>query len=242
MNMEDRARPIKKIALRITDAKELLAAVKELQQAMTISTVAAGSAIKNHTPLTFWEANPKQYWVPAPLHRAMDLLDRLLATGAAVEVLIDGKPFDHQGMADILARAEAENIAIRCSHKDDYELFRIADPCGGFSLVEKAQARKELASRLSSVDAKELLWTATSVYAPPLRRELALRELIRRGIELSNFRVTTGPCPHPRWKATSDQYHGCACCFVQEKHDWKVAMDSRGYGHGCSKCGYFEQD
>ncbi len=240
--MEDNTRSIKDISLLVTDAKDISTTVKELQQVTTLSIVAATGAVKNRTPIPFWKANPRQYWVPPPLPRVMAVLDRLSAAGATVEVMLDGTPFDRQGMVEKLAQAEAEELATKYKITDDHGLFRIANQHGAFRPIEVAQARKELARRLSNVDAKELLWTASSSHSSPLHRELAHDELKRRSIDISNLRDATGACPHPRWKPTSDRYHTCACCFSEEKHDGKVAADSRGFGHGCSKCGYLEQN
>ena len=50
------------------------------------------------------------------------------------------------------------------------------------------------------------------------------------------------PCVH-EWKWTYESsYHRCRKCGLQEKHLLDVNMDARGYGHGCSRCGYFVQD
>ena len=65
---------------------------------------------------------------------------------------------------------------------------------------------------------------------------------VRKEIDAASLRITARPCEHPRWMFASETRHECSCCYVTEGHDWKVSMDDRGYGHGCSKCEYFEQD
>ena len=48
-------------------------------------------------------------------------------------------------------------------------------------------------------------------------------------------------CKHD-WIYDTKVHHRCSLCFARRWHVWDVRSDERGYGHGCSKCGYCEQD
>jgi hypothetical protein len=225
-------------------ASDVWAAVKELRQILVdLPMATAAAAIKQHEPVPLpWETHPLDPGNLLKLREQLTtLLDRLAAVGAIAQLLIDGEPFDRVSLQGRFARAEAEVFAGDCTRSADGDLYRIVNN-ERHTLTDQLAARKELASRLHNVDAKELLWTADSLLAPPLRRTLARVELERRGIAPATLREEAGCCPHPRWEATSDSYHECAYCCVTGKHDWKGAEGRDPYGHGCSVCGYFEDD
>jgi hypothetical protein len=244
-----------RVALSVTAAVDPLAAMKTLRDLFGLPLLAAKQAVREHSPVPLtmpWASHPSATRelalseVSSHLNELLTVIDRLVAAGATTQVLIGDERLDRDGLLSAVARVNADSLARRYRGYPESDLLAIAT---GHAIVpgqppatERELACEELKTRLRDVDAAELLWTADSARAPQLRRDLARLEMARRGVDAASLRITAGPCQHPRGKFASDTRHECSCCYLTEEHDWKVSMDARGYGHGCSKCGYFEQD
>lgn len=104
----------KEPALRITAATDLCVTVRELRQVVSMPMASITAAVKQQSPIPLpW---PRGKWAAAkPLEdvgeELMALLERFAAIGATVEIVIDGKPFDRDGLVGRLAQARLDSVA-----------------------------------------------------------------------------------------------------------------------------------
>ncbi len=162
----------KELALRITAATDLWVTVRELRQVVSLPMASITAAVKQQSPIPLpW---PRDKWAAVkPLEEVgaelMALLERFAAIGATVEIVIDGEPFDRDGLVGRLARARLDSVAANYGNLGDTELFGIA---ANAAPDERKLALRELLQRLRKRDLedRELLWTAVSPHASQDRR------------------------------------------------------------------------